>query len=348
MSVVYIEKLFLIFVLSVCINIFEINCDCCCYNSCKGNNSNGGDIKKIIIKVTSESITIDGKILNKLEKDNKPQIVVNDCYLDSTDIYDWNSIGFNNNYEIVIENESKNKPYIIAIVEVENDDEKIEHYIVSCLDNVSKGFFRNRGKIKSVVILESKNVTNMSYMFDGCSSLKVLDLSKFNSNNVTNMSCVFSECSSLKELDLNNFNTSNVTDMSCIFDGCSSLKELNLSSFNTSNVTNMSHMFHGCSLLKYLDINNFNTNNVTFMDCMFDRCSSLTNINLNNINTSNVTDMSYMFNECSSLQELNLNNFNTKNVTNMFEMFYECKLLELKNVIVNDKKIINILSNKQE
>ena len=57
---------------------------------------------------------------------------------------------------------------------------------------------------------------------------------------------MFNGCSSLKELNLNNFNTNNVTDMSNMFYGCSSLKELNLNNFNTNNVTNMYYMFNKC------------------------------------------------------------------------------------------------------
>ena len=91
-------------------------------------------------------------------------------------------------------------------------------------------------------------------MFHGCSSLKelnlslaVLNLSNFNTNNVTNMCYMFSGCSSLKELNLSNFHTTNVTNMNNMFSGCSSLTELNLSNFNTNNVTNMNNMFSGCS-----------------------------------------------------------------------------------------------------
>ena len=53
----------------------------------------------------------------------------------------------------------------------------------------------------------------MSCMFDGCSSLKKLNLNNFNTNNVTSMYRMFFECSSLQELNLNNFNTNNVTNM---------------------------------------------------------------------------------------------------------------------------------------
>ena len=68
---------------------------------------------------------------------------------------------------------------------------------------------------------------------------ELLNLNNFNTNNVTYMSCMFGGCSSLKELNLINFNTENVTDMSSMFYGCSSLKELNLKNFNTNNVTNI-------------------------------------------------------------------------------------------------------------
>ena len=61
----------------------------------------------------------------------------------------------------------------------------------------------------------------MSFMFDGCSSLKELNLINFNTNNVTDMNYMFYGCSSLKELNLNNFNTINVTDMRRMFFGCS-------------------------------------------------------------------------------------------------------------------------------
>ena len=58
---------------------------------------------------------------------------------------------------------------------------------------------------------------------------------------------MFNGCSSLKELNINNFYTHKVTLMSCMFSGCLSLKELNLNNFNTNNVTDMSFMFSKCS-----------------------------------------------------------------------------------------------------
>ena len=40
----------------------------------------------------------------------------------------------------------------------------------------------------------------MGSMFNGCSSLKELNLSNFKTNNVTNMSGMFAFCSSLKRM----------------------------------------------------------------------------------------------------------------------------------------------------
>ena len=176
------------------------------------------------------------------------------------------------------------------------------------------------------------NVTNMYGMFYGCSSLTSLNLSNFNTSNVTVMSSMFYYCNNLTTLNLSSFNTSNVTSMEYMFYDCSSLISLNLSNFNTANVTNMGSMFHGCSSLISLYLSSFNTSNVTKMSWMFQSCSSLTSLNLSNFNTANVTSMSSMFQGCRSLTSLNLSNFNTSNVTSMYAMFNGCNSLTSLNL----------------
>ena len=94
--------------------------------------------------------------------------------------------------------------------------------------------------------LHTKGARNMYAMFDGCGSLRELDLSSFDTSNVTNMFWMFKGCSSLKNLDLSSFDTSNVKNMVCMFDGCGSLRELDLSSFDTSRVKDMAYMFDNC------------------------------------------------------------------------------------------------------
>lgn len=179
------------------------------------------------------------------------------------------------------------------------------------------------------------NVTDMSYMFQGCSALTELDLSSFDTSKVTNMSSMFYECKSLTSLDLRNFDTRKVTDMSYMFymfSGNTALTKLDLSSFNTSKVTTMMGMFKGCTLLPELDVSNFNTSNVTNMQSMFDTCGGLTKLDLSNFDTSKVTDMSSMFADCRGLTSLNVSSFDTSKVTSMAFIFRACTTLPTLDV----------------
>ena len=194
-----------------------------------------------------------------------------------------------------------------------------------------RGFFINCKTLETISglkYLNTANVTDMSFMFHGCSALKSLDLTNFNTAKVTNMDNMFYRCSTLTSLDLKNFNTAEVTNMYHMFYGCSALESLNLTNFNTANVTDMNHMFYDCSALESLVITNFNTENVTNMSFIFGGCSALESLNLTNFNTANVTDMSFMFHGCSALKSLDLTNFNTAKVVYMDNMFYGCSALK--------------------
>ena len=46
----------------------------------------------------------------------------------------------------------------------------------------------------------TSNVTDMSYMFQGCESLEELDLSHFNMNQINNIYAMFCKCKLLKVL----------------------------------------------------------------------------------------------------------------------------------------------------
>ena len=85
-------------------------------------------------------------------------------------------------------------------------------------------------------------------MFQGCNSLKELNLSNFNTDNVTNMNLMFAFCGSLESLNLSNFYTSKVVDMSEMFLYCVWLKEINISNFIIKS-TQWNKMFEGCSSL---------------------------------------------------------------------------------------------------
>lgn len=189
------------------------------------------------------------------------------------------------------------------------------------------GFFNNWKNLTSIQGIENLNtsvVTDMSWMFWGCSSLTSLDLSSFKTDNVTNMQSMFSGCSGLTSLDLNGFKTDNMRDMSSMFEGCSSLTSLDMSNFNTDNVTDMSWMFSGCHGLASIDVSGFNTANVRNMGGMFEGCSGLTSLDVSGFKTDNVTNMYSLFRYCSGLTNLDLSGFKTDNVTDMGYMFGGC------------------------
>ena len=195
----------------------------------------------------------------------------------------------------------------------------------------TRSWFYYLSELTTIEGLENLNtsaVTNMRYMFEGCSRLTELNVSNFNTSAVTNMQGMFFDCSRLTELNVSNFNTSAVTNMQGMFYGCSRLTELNVSNFNTFAVTNMEGMFYGCSGLTSLNVSNFNTSAVTNMAGMFEGCSGLKELNVSNFNTSKVTNMGGMFEGCFGLTELNVSNFNTSMVTYMDGMFEGCSGLK--------------------
>ena len=136
-----------------------------------------------------------------------------------------------------------------------------------------------------------------------------LDLSGFDTMNVTDMSGMFQDCSSLSSLDLSNFDTTNVTNMCRMFQDCSSLSSLDLSSLDTTNVTIMWDMFRDCSSLSSLDLSSFDTKNMISMTGMFDGCTGMTEIHTpfnvkESISLPLGTDVIWLLPDCTEITEL--------------------------------------------
>ena len=218
---------------------------------------------------------------------------------------------------------------------------------------------KNLTTIENISNLKTDNVTDMSYMFQNCSSLTNLDLSSFNTRNVTDIRCMFEGCSNLINIDLSSFDTGNVEFLHSLFSGCLKLSDISsISKWNVSSVKNMYGTFLNCvsladleplanwdtSSLEYLKftfgiqksvyetyglgkiedlspLENWNTSAVTNMDQLF-RNQSIKNSNgIENWDISSTTTMEMMFQNCKKLEYLNLSNYNTATVTNMKQMF---------------------------
>ena len=158
------------------------------------------------------------------------------------------------------------------------------------------------GEIK-VKFKFKKLLTNTSYLFYKCSSLKSINLSSFKTTNIKSMISMFEYCHSLDSINLVSYNTSNVKNMSYMFKGCSSLININLSLFETNQVEDISYMFMDCSLLKSIDLSSFDTNNIKNMSHLFESCNSLESIDISSLRTNESTNIWNMFEGCSSLRK---------------------------------------------
>ena len=83
---------------------------------------------------------------------------------------------------------------------------------------------------------------------------KITNIGYLNTSSTTNMGLMFNGCSALTSINLSKFNTTNVSNMNYMFDGCSALTSLNLSKFDLSKVTASSYMLRNCKAIKSLSI----------------------------------------------------------------------------------------------
>ena len=109
----------------------------------------------------------------------------------------------------------------------------------------------NLETIEGMSYLNTSEVTDMAFMFRGCTRLTSIDLSSFNTSKVTNMRAMFAYCNSLKSLDLSSFNTSNVTIMGAMFSNSISLNAIYVGSdWSTAAVERSIQMFDKCYSLR--------------------------------------------------------------------------------------------------
>jgi len=139
---------------------------------------------------------------------------------------------------------------------------------------------------------------------------------------------IFQSCTALESLDLSRFNTENIKDMSFMFSDCFSLSEINLPETDALQVEDMSHMFQYCQSLTTIDLGSFSTNKVSDLGSMFIFCSNLTEVDLSSFDTSNVERMDSMFSACRKLTTIYVSElWSTESVVSGENMFKNCRKL---------------------
>ncbi len=125
-------------------------------------------------------------------------------------------------------------------------------------ESSQRGWDEQREKIEQVVFNESfancTTITSTKYWFAGITNLTTLTgLDNLKTENVTDMSYMFSGCSSLTNLDLSSFTTSSVTDMQFMFSQCSGLETIYVGNgWSLESISSQQYgaeMFAGCTAL---------------------------------------------------------------------------------------------------
>lgn len=201
------------------------------------------------------------------------------------------------------------------------------------------GMFRNCNKLETIIWFKQKikiadNSTGIANMFEGCRSLKTLDLRILDVSTATDISSLCIKCSSLQEVNLDGWNTRKVTSTASMFSNCTNLTSIiGIGNLDLSSVTDFSYMFNSCSNLKTINLGNVNSKN--YADCrnIASACTNLDTITINNLrvksiasafensfklttitgiatwDVAEVTSMRNLFSGCSSLKSLDLSNW---------------------------------------
>ena len=145
-----------------------------------------------------------------------------------------------------------------------------------------KGLFAIDNDIITKVIVKTNINYSPTVLFDSFipSSIVEASFKGSNTSNVTDMRYMFGGCTSLSSLDLSGWDISNVYLMNGMFQNCSKLTSLDLSKWDTSKVTSMGSMFFGCGGLTSLDLSGWVINDATSVMDMFYDCDSLTTIRM--------------------------------------------------------------------
>ena len=156
------------------------------------------------------------------------------------------------------------------------------------------------------------------YLFNGCPKLNTIIFPEGFLKKGTDVYHMFSDCSSLKNIDISKWDVSNLSSLGNLF-AYSYVESLDLSSWNLKKCTIFSGCFEGCSKLKTLimptltpdKIKTSNGNKSAPFKAMLRNCSSLKEFDISHWEEINV-DAVYRFMEGSGIETFNLSCINLK------------------------------------
>ena len=141
---------------------------------------------------------------------------------------------------------------------------------------------------------DCSQVTSCETMFDGCSSLKKLNLGTLDFGLSKNFKRMFANCSNLEELDVSHFNTKNSMSFEGMFYNCRNLNKIDVSKFNSSKCKTIRSMFEDCKNISEINMINWDMSSLDknrSIESLFYRCKNLKMIKM----SSNFNDIDDIF-----------------------------------------------------
>lgn len=147
--------------------------------------------------------------------------------------------------------------------------------IIPNYNNVKKISFSSNfyANIPPAKVEDNKIVLVKQIKFTKWTNLESFDGANLDTRNITDMSYMFSECKKLRETSFWGWDTTNVRYMQQMFFDCTSLQTLDIQNFNTPNLSKTDYMFAGCGA-SIIRMDNFKMNSVYSEYGMFDNTPS--------------------------------------------------------------------------
>ena len=156
----------------------------------------------------------------------------------------------------------------------------------------------NKKKCLDLTDINVSKIKNLGWLFVNCPHVKIIDIRGWDTRDVTNMEYMFFNCENLVEIKMDDtFNTDECITMERMFSNCENLKTIDISNWRVDNAQNMSNMFYGCKKINNLDLSRWHIQGVNNMYKMFAQCLKLDNIKLFKKPASNTT-IKNMFRNC--------------------------------------------------
>ena len=187
-------------------------------------------------------------------------------------------------------------------------------------------------------------IKTMSHMFEQ-SVMSSFDLAKFNTAACEDMSYMFDSCYGIAVMDLAGVDMTALKTFEGMFRNCSQMTAFTLKGSHTLTpaLTNISEMFSGCTSMSALDLSGMQTSGVLQAASMFLNCYALTDISMTGMDLSKATNLTGMFSGCSNLVNADFSGMKLSASAAMDSFFRNCTSLKKVKVTGCDTVTQNLL-----